>query len=106
MIISGGVNVYPVEIEAVLHAHPAVLDAAVFGVPDEEWGEQVHAVLQARDGVTIDLDDVRAFVAARLAGYKQPRGYEVRDALPRTDSGKLLKRVLRDEYWAGRDSRV
>jgi acyl-CoA synthetase (AMP-forming)/AMP-acid ligase II len=106
MIISGGVNVYPAEIEAVLHEHPAVLDAAVFGVPDDEWGERVHAILQPRDGMTIDLDDVRAFVDERLAGYKRPRGYEVRAELPRTDSGKLLKRVLRDEFWSDRNSKV
>ena len=106
MIISGGVNVYPAGIEAVLHEHPAVLDAAVFGVPDDEWGERVHAILQPRDGMTIDLDDVRAFVDERLAGYKRPRGYQVRAELPRTDSGKLLKRVLRDEFWSDRDSKV
>ena len=106
MIISGGVNIYPAEIEAVLHAHPAVLDAAVFGVPDDEWGEAVHAVLQARDGHVLDLDDVAAFASERLAGYKRPRTWEVRDELPRTDSGKLLKRVLRDEHWKGRDRRV
>jgi acyl-CoA synthetase (AMP-forming)/AMP-acid ligase II len=106
MIITGGVNVYPAEIEAVLHEHPAVLDAAVLGVPDDEWGERVHAILQPRDGMTIELDEVRAFVDARLAGYKRPKGYEVRAELPRTDSGKLLKRVLRDELWAGRASRV
>jgi len=106
MIISGGVNIYPAEIEAVLYAHPAVLDAAVFGVPDDEWGERVHAIVQAKPGSTIDLDELRAFVEPRLANYKRPRAYELRDALPRTDSGKLLKRVLRDEYWKGRSSAV
>ncbi|HEY3830841.1 MAG TPA: AMP-binding protein [Acidimicrobiia bacterium] len=106
MIISGGVNIYPAEIEAVLYAHPAVLDAAVFGVPDEEWGEAVHAVVQAKTDVVLDLDDLAAFSAERLAGYKRPRTWEQRDALPRTDSGKLLKRVLRDEHWQGRTSQV
>jgi acyl-CoA synthetase (AMP-forming)/AMP-acid ligase II len=99
MIIAGGVNIYPAEIEAVLHAHPDVLDAAVFGVPDDEWGERVHAVVQPKAGVTLDLDALRAFVEPHLARYKQPRSYEVRAELPRTDSGKLLKRVLRDEHW-------
>jgi acyl-CoA synthetase (AMP-forming)/AMP-acid ligase II len=106
MIISGGVNIYPAEIEAVLYAHPAVLDAAVFGIPDEEWGERVHAIVQPKPDGMLDLDELRTFVEERLARYKQPRAYEVRDVLPRTDSGKLLKRVLRDEYWKGRSSAV
>ena len=106
MIISGGVNIYPAEIEAVLHAHPQVLDAAVFGIPDEEWGERVHAIVQPKPGESIDLDELRGFVDARLAGYKRPRGYELRDELPRTDAGKLLKRVLRDEFWRDRTTAV
>jgi acyl-CoA synthetase (AMP-forming)/AMP-acid ligase II len=106
MIISGGVNIYPAEIEAVLYEHPQVLDAAVFGIPDDEWGERVHAIVAAKAGETIDLEELRAFAEARLGGYKRPRAYELRDELPRTDSGKLLKRVLRDEYWAGRDAAV
>jgi acyl-CoA synthetase (AMP-forming)/AMP-acid ligase II len=106
MIISGGVNIYPAEIEAVLYAYPKVLDAAVFGIPDDEWGERVHAIVQAKAGETIDLADLRTFAESRLARYKQPRAYEVRDALPRTDSGKLLKRVLRDEYWKGQERAV
>ncbi|HET9728477.1 MAG TPA: AMP-binding protein [Acidimicrobiia bacterium] len=106
MIISGGVNIYPAEIEAVLHAHPDVMDCAVFGTPDDEWGERVHAILQPKHGRTIDVDNVRAYAEEHLAGYKRPRAYEIRDELPRTDSGKLLKRVLRDEYWKGRSSAV
>ena len=78
----------------------------MFGVPDEEWGESVHAVLQAKPGVELDLDDVRAHVDAHLGGYKRPRTYELRDQLPRTDSGKLLKRVLRDEHWKDRADKV
>ena len=106
MIISGGVNIYPAEIEAVLYAHAQVLDVAVFGIPDDEWGERVHAIVQAKTGETIDLDELRRFAEPRLANYKRPRDYELRDELPRTDSGKLLKRVLRDEYWQGRSSAV
>jgi acyl-CoA synthetase (AMP-forming)/AMP-acid ligase II len=106
MIISGGVNIYPAEIEAVLYEHPQILDVAVFGVPDDEWGERVYAVVQPKTAGTIDLDELRTFAAARLAGYKQPREYELRDALPRTDAGKLLKRVLRDEHWRDRDHSV
>jgi long-chain acyl-CoA synthetase len=106
MIISGGVNIYPAEIEAVLYEHPAIIDAAVFGVPDDEWGESVYAVVQAKPGETVDLDELRAFVDERVSGYKRPRGYELRDQLPRTDAGKLLKRVLRDEFWVGHDRSV
>ncbi len=106
MIISGGVNIYPAEIEAVIHEHPAVLDVAVLGIPDDEWGERVHAIVQPRVGTALDLDDLRQFVEARVGGYKRPRDYELRDELPRTESGKLLKRVLRNEYWGDRDTAV
>lgn len=99
MIISGGVNIYPAEIEAIVHQHPQVLDVAVFGIPDEEWGESVYCIVQPKTDGALDLDDLEGFVSARVAGYKRPRGYELRDELPRTDAGKLLKRVLRDEYW-------
>ena len=106
MIISGGVNIYPAEIEAALYEHPLILDVAVFGVPDDEWGERIHAVVQPKAGEAIDLDELRAFAGERLARYMQPREYEVRDELPRTDSGKLLKRLLRDEHWRDRDRAV
>ena len=106
MIISGGMNIYPAEIEAVLHAHPDVMDAAVFGVPSDEWGESVHAVVQPKAGHTIDLDALETHAVEHLAGYKRPRSWEVRDELPRTESGKLLKRVLRDEQWQGRSTQV
>ena len=107
MIISGGVNIYPAEIEAVLYEHPQVLDVAVFGIPDDEWGERVHAIVQAKAGRDArPRRAARVRRAERLARYKRPRGYEVRDELPRTDSGKLLKRVLRDEYWQDRETAV
>ncbi len=106
MIISGGVNIYPAEIEAVLYAHAGVLDVAVFGIPDDEWGEQVHAIVQPKPGTTLTAAELHAFAELRLAGYKRPRNYEFRDELPRTDSGKLLKRVLRDEFWLGRERAV
>jgi len=102
MIISGGVNIYPAEIEAVLHGHPAVLDVAVFGIPDDEWGESVYCIVQAKTDAALDLDALRAFAEANMAKYKVPRGWEVRDELPRTDAGKLLKRILRDEFWPDR----
>ncbi len=106
MIISGGVNIYPAEIESVIHQHPEVLDVAVFGIPDDEWGESVYCIVQPKTEGALDLDDLSAFVAARMAGYKRPRAYELRDALPRTDAGKLLKRVLRDEHWKDRTQAV
>lgn len=102
LVITGGMNVYPAEVEAVLHAHPDVLDVAVFGVPSAEWGQSVHAAVVARPGHTIDLPALQAHVAGQLAGYKRPRSWEIRDALPRTESGKVLKRLLREEH----DSRV
>jgi acyl-CoA synthetase (AMP-forming)/AMP-acid ligase II len=98
LVISAGMNIYPAEIEAVLHEHPDVLDAAVFGVPSEEWGESVHAVVVPRAGREIDIPALEAHVAQRLAGFKRPRSWQVRDELPRTESGKLLKRVLKAEH--------
>ena len=106
MIISGGVNIYPAEIEAVLHAHPDVMDVAVFGVPSDEWGESVHAVVQPKAGHDLDVSGLEAYANEHLAGFKRPRSWELREELPRTESGKLLKRVLRDEHWKGRDTRV
>ncbi len=106
MIISGGVNIYPAEIEAIIHQHPDVLDVAIFGIPDDEWGESVYCIVQPKTPGGLDLGDLETFVAARVAGYKRPRGYELRDELPRTDAGKLLKRVLRDEHWKGRSQAV
>jgi acyl-CoA synthetase (AMP-forming)/AMP-acid ligase II len=78
------------------------MDAAVFGIPSDEWGESVHAVVQPRPGHTIDVGALSAYSDEHLAGFKRPRSWEVRDELPRTESGKLLKRVLRDEHWQGR----
>jgi acyl-CoA synthetase (AMP-forming)/AMP-acid ligase II len=106
MIISGGMNIYPAEIEAVLHAHPAVMDVGVFGIPNEEWGEQVHAVVQLKPGEHTTASELEELSRAHLAGYKVPRSFEFRDQLPRTESGKLSKKNLRDEYWKDQKSRV
>jgi len=106
MIISGGVNIYPAEIEDALHRHPAVLDAAVFGVPDAEWGERVHAAVQLRTGMHATADELIAFCRERLADYKAPRAVSFHDDFPRDPAGKLVKRVLREPYWAGRTTRV
>jgi acyl-CoA synthetase (AMP-forming)/AMP-acid ligase II len=109
MVISGGVNIYPAEIEAALHAHPAVMDAAVIGVPDEQWGESVKAVVQLRAGATATkLMEVEliAFCAERLAGYKKPRSVDFVEELPRDAAGKLLKRKIREPYWAATGRRI
>ncbi|HKJ24476.1 MAG TPA: acyl-CoA synthetase [Myxococcota bacterium] len=109
MIITGGVNVYPAEVEAALLAHPAVADAAVFGVPDDEWGEAVKAVVEPTAGRKPDAEleaALRTFCEERLARYKCPRSIDFVSALPRDPNGKLYKRKLRDPYWAGRERRI
>jgi long-chain acyl-CoA synthetase len=103
MIISGGVNIYPAEAEAVLAGHPLVADVAVIGVPDPEWGEQVKAIVELVAGTEPAealAGELVAYCQQQLAGYKCPRSVDFRAELPRTDGGKLLKRRLRDEYWA------
>jgi acyl-CoA synthetase (AMP-forming)/AMP-acid ligase II len=106
MIISGGMNIYPAEIEAAIEAHPGVLEAAVFGIPSEEWGETVHAVVVARPGASLIDADVVAHTKGLLAGYKVPRSVAFLDELPKTGSGKILKRELRAPFWEGRTSKV
>jgi fatty-acyl-CoA synthase/long-chain acyl-CoA synthetase len=106
MIISGGMNIYPAEIEAALELHPAVADAAVFGIPSEEWGESVHAAVVAQPGQRLSEADVIEFARERLASYKIPRSVSFLDEIPRTGSGKILKRVLREPFWKGRSTRV
>jgi len=104
MVISGGVNIYPAEIEAALHAVPGVHDCAVFGIPDEEFGEALMAVVEPQAGITLDTADIRAQLKTSLADYKVPKHVEIQRNLPREDSGKIFKRRLRDPYWerAGR----
>jgi long-chain acyl-CoA synthetase len=109
MIISGGVNIYPTEIESVLLAHPKVADVAVFGIPDPDWGEQVKAVVEPAAGVAPDqalADDILAFCGARIAKFKCPKSVDFVAAMPRDPNGKLYKRKLRDPYWAGRERAI
>jgi long-chain acyl-CoA synthetase len=106
MVISGGVNIYPAEVEAALHAHPAVMDVAVIGVPDDRWGESVKAVVQLRPGAEATADELIAFIDERLAGYKKPRSVDFVEELPRDAAGKLLKRKIREPYWAGTGRRI
>jgi long-chain acyl-CoA synthetase len=100
MIISGGVNIYPAEIEAVLIGHDKVADVAVFGIPDAEWGEQVKAVVEPPKGVDVTADELLGWARGQLAKYKCPKSIDFVEALPRDDNGKLYKRKLRDPYWA------
>jgi long-chain acyl-CoA synthetase len=109
MIISGGVNIYPAEIEAVLVGHPAVLDVAVFGVPNEEFGEEVKAAVQLAPGVEWTdalAAELSAYAREHLAGYKVPKSYDVVDEMPRSEAGKLLKRQLRAPYWEGTGRKI
>jgi long-chain acyl-CoA synthetase len=101
MIIAGGVNIDPAEIENSLRRHPAVLDAAVFGIPHPELGEQVKAVVECVDGHSVSEPDLLAFVAKELAAYKRPRSVEFVEEIPRNAAGKPLKAQLRAPYWAG-----
>ena len=105
MIITGGENVYSLEIEAVLPRHPAVAEAAAFAVPDDRWGEAVHAVAVTREPVTADA--LLAHCRAHIAGFKVPREIELRDEpLPKSGPGKVLKTQLREPFWEGRKRRV
>jgi long-chain acyl-CoA synthetase len=109
MIISGGVNIYPAEIEGVLAGHPDVADVAVIGVPDEEFGEQVKAIVKTAQGVeTKDGLAQRLIVYCRqhLAGYKAPKTVEFVDEIPRTATGKIQKRIIREPYWAGLERKI
>jgi long-chain acyl-CoA synthetase len=106
MVISGGVNIYPVEIEGVLHTMPGVADCAVFGIPDAEFGESLAAAVQLLPGAWLTAADVRNWLHERMAGYKVPKVVTFHDQLPREDTGKIFKRKLREPYWEGRARRV
>jgi long-chain acyl-CoA synthetase len=107
MIISGGENVYSVEVEAALYAHAAVLEAAVFGIPHETLGEQVHAVVVLKPNCSATPEELIAHCRRAIAGYKCPKSIAVQtDALPKSGAGKILKRELRSKYWAGADRQI
>jgi acyl-CoA synthetase (AMP-forming)/AMP-acid ligase II len=106
MIISGGVNIYPAEVEDALHRHPRVLDVAVFGVPDDHWGERVHAAVQPRPGAALTAEEIIAFARQHLADYKIPREVTFHAEFPRDTAGKLVKRLLREPHWRNRAIRV
>ncbi len=106
MVISGGVNIYPVEIEIALQGMPGVADCAVFGIPDDEFGEALAAAVQPAPGAALTAESVRAWLHERIAGYKVPKVVSLHEQLPREDTGKLFKRKLREPYWVGRARRV
>jgi long-chain acyl-CoA synthetase len=106
MIISGGENVYPAEVEAMLYEHPAVADAAVIGVPDAKWGEAVKAVVVLKPGAAAEEGEIIAWAKTRIAGFKVPKSIDFAASLPRNPSGKLLRKDLREPYWAGIERRV
>jgi len=106
MIVTGGENVYPAEVENAMYGHPDIAEVAVIGVPDAKWGEAVKAVVVVKPGHAADAASILDFTRQRIAGYKTPKSVDFIDALPRNASGKVLKRDLREPYWAGRDRRV
>ena len=106
MIISGGENIYPAEVESAICDHPDVAEAAVIGIPDDRWGEVAKAIVVMKPGKTASATDIIAFLRERIAGYKTPKSVDFTTALPRNPSGKILRRHLRDPYWAGKDRQV
>jgi len=106
MICSGGENVYPREIEEVLYQHPAVHEAAVFGIPDDYWVEKVHAAIVLKPDASATEKDIIEFCKQRLARYKAPKSVEFMEALAKNPAGKILKKVMREKYWVGKTRRV
>lgn len=106
MIISGGKNIYPREVEEVLYSHPAVLEATVIGIPDPHWGESVKAIVVLKPAMSATAAELISFCKENMASYKKPSAIEFREILPKSPTGKILKRVLRDEFWKDRDRKV
>ena len=106
MIVSGGENMYPAEVENAIFGHPAVADVAVIGVPDDTWGEAVKAIVVRKPGASVTPAEIIAYARGRIAGYKLPKSVDFADALPRNPSGKVLRRELRQPYWEGRERQV
>ena len=106
MIVSGGENVYPAEVENAIFGHPGVADVAVIGVPDEKWGESVKAIIVPKPGEAPTAEEIIAWAKERIASYKCPKTVDIATELPRNPSGKILRKDLREPYWAGRDRRI
>ena len=103
MIVSGGENIYPAEVENALLSHPQIADAAVIGIPDDKWGEATKAFIVQAEGDPLDETEVISYVRTQIAGYKCPKTVEYIDALPRNPSGKILRKDLRAPYWEGKE---
>jgi acyl-CoA synthetase (AMP-forming)/AMP-acid ligase II len=106
MIVSGGENIYPAEVENAIYGHPAIAEVAVIAVPDTKWGESVKAIVVLKPGARADAQSIIDFTRTRIAAYKVPKTVDFVDALPRNETGKLLKRKLREPFWVGRERRV
>jgi len=106
MIVSGGENIYPAEVESALFGHPAIADVAVIGVPDERWGEAVKAVVVRKPGADVSAGELIGWARERIAGYKLPKSIDFTDTLPRNPTGKILKRELRRPYWGDKQRQV
>lgn len=106
MICTGAENVYPAEVESAIYGHPAVQEVAVIGVPDDKWGESVKAIIVPKPGIEVDPAEIIAFARTRIAGFKVPKSIDIAESLPRSPSGKILRRMLRDPFWVGRERRV
>jgi long-chain acyl-CoA synthetase len=107
MIVTGGENVFSVEVESALYSHPDVMEAAVFGIPHSEWGEQVHAIVVPKPGCSPDPDELIAHCRELIALYKCPKTIQIQaDALPKSGAGKILKRALRAPFWEGHERQI
>ncbi len=106
MLVSGGFNVYPREVETVIAQHPAVYEVCVVGVPDDHWGEAVKAVVVLRQGAQASADELMRFCEGRLAGFKRPRSVDFTAQLPKNSNGKLSRKDVREPYWRGRERKV
>jgi acyl-CoA synthetase (AMP-forming)/AMP-acid ligase II len=106
MIISGGSNIYPAEIEETLNSNPKIMEAAVIGIPNERWGETIKAVVALKPGETATEEEIIEYCRANAADYKRPRSVDFVDELPRNPSGKILKRVIREPYWKDQAEKV
>jgi acyl-CoA synthetase (AMP-forming)/AMP-acid ligase II len=106
MIVSGGENIYPAEVENAVFGHASVADVAVIGVPDDKWGEAVKAIVVLKPGTTATAEEIITYTRSRIAGYKLPKTVDFIEALPRNPSGKILRRELREPHWAGKTRRV
>ena len=106
MIVSGGENIYPAEVENALMSHDDILDAAVVGIPDDNWGESVKGFVVLKEGVELKEDDIISYVRTQIAGYKCPKSINYLNELPRNPSGKILRREIRAPFWEGKDRNI